>query len=428
MYKSLILVIAVTLQQIILVQAIPQIDKRQDNALTSILASLNVAKPTATPSNLQAATSVLSGIVSQNTGSSNLFQNALARVQNGLTSGRNLSNSNNNFVLGNNLVIGTNPPPKSVIYPKASPADAPYDVAESDLRGAIKIPTTFTYGVKPPVILFPGTGGTGYTTYVGNYIKLLSNVPYADPVWVDVPGFLLGDAQTNSEYAAYAINYIASITSTNVSVIAWSQGTLNTQWALKYWPSTRTKVSDFIGISSDFHGTALAYLIAPITEPPAIIQQEYESLYVNTLRRNGGDSAYVPTTSFYSGFFDEIVEPQQDPIASGIIKDARNVGVSNTQLQLACPGQPAGGFVTHEGALANGLGFALAVDALTHPGPGQLSRLNLAEVCQNYLAPGLNLADFALTEDQIVISAVTILTFQPRTLIEPPIKPYALLN
>jgi len=53
MYKSLILVIAVTLQQIILVQAIPQINKRQDNALTSILASLNVAKPTATPSNLQ---------------------------------------------------------------------------------------------------------------------------------------------------------------------------------------------------------------------------------------------------------------------------------------------------------------------------------------------------------------------------------------
>lgn len=33
---------------------------------------------------------------------------------------------------------------------------------------------------------------------MGNYIPLLSNVDYADPVWVNVPGYLLGDAQLNA--------------------------------------------------------------------------------------------------------------------------------------------------------------------------------------------------------------------------------------
>jgi hypothetical protein len=99
---------------------------------------------------------------------------------------------------GNNSDMNINPPPKTTIYPRASPSDPSYDVSESSLRGAIHIPSTFTYGKKPPVILFPGTGTTGYITFVGNFIPLLSNVDYADPVWVNVPGYLLNDAQVNA--------------------------------------------------------------------------------------------------------------------------------------------------------------------------------------------------------------------------------------
>jgi hypothetical protein len=187
-----------------------------------------------------------------------------------------------------------------------------------------------------------------------------------------------------------------------VSVIAWSQGNLDNQWALKYWPSTRTKVSDLISISPDFHGTTLAYLLCPpglliVGCDPSVAQQEYNSKFVSTLRANGGDSAYVPTTSIHSAT-DEIVEPQQGLTASAFINDARRVGVSNTEIQTACFGQPAGGIVTHEGAIANSLTFALAVDALKNPGPGSLSRLNLLSVCSQYIAPGLDLTDFLLTE------------------------------
>lgn len=54
-----------------------------------------------------------------------------------------------------------------------------------------------------------------------------------------------------------------SITSQNVSVISWSQGGLDTQWAVKYWPSTRNVTSNFIAQSPDFHGTVLAYITCP---------------------------------------------------------------------------------------------------------------------------------------------------------------------
>jgi hypothetical protein len=230
-----------------------------------------------------------------------------------------------------------------------------------------------------------------------------------------------------------------------VSVIAWSQGNLDTQWALKYWPSTRSKVSDFIAMSADFHGALAADIICPTGAPcaPSFKQQEYNSNFITALRSNGGDSAYVPTTSVYSAT-DEVVQPQAGTNASAYILDARHVGVSNTEVQTVCPGQPAGGFVTHEGILYNPLAYSLAVDALKNPGPGSLARIKTSQVCPCYVAPGLNLNDFLLTEsklksplctpnlcshfllsDALITSIMTNLAYEPKVTVEPPLKSYA---
>lgn len=77
-------------------------------------------------------------------------------------------------------------------------ADAPYDVPQFLLRAAISFPPGFTKGKKQPVILVPGTGSTGSGTYTNSYLALLSNVAYADPVVLNVPGYMLGDIQTNA--------------------------------------------------------------------------------------------------------------------------------------------------------------------------------------------------------------------------------------
>lgn len=173
----------------------------------------------------------------------------------------------------------------------------------------------------------------------------------------------------------------------------------------------------------------MANLIDPghdIPLPPAVKQQEYNSNFIQALRSNGGDSAYVPTTTIYSGFFDEIVEPQQGTGASAFINDARNVGVSNNQVQKVCPqGSAAAGFYTHESALINPLTFALIQDALTHPGPGRASRLNLQDVCSTFMTPGLTTQDFLETEATIPFAAFTIGAYPGKVVNEPAVRRYA---
>lgn len=160
--------------------------------------------------------------------------------------------------------------------------------------------------------------------------------------------------------------------------------------------------------------------------PPAVKQQRYFSNFVHALQRNGGDSAYVPTTTIYSGNFDEIVEPQQGTGASAFINDARRVGVSNNQVQKVCPaGSPGAGFYTHESTLINPLTFALVQDALTHKGPGQPSRLDLESVCSTDMTPGLTLQDFLETEATIPFAAFQIFAFPTKVVSEPAVRGYA---
>lgn len=149
--------------------------------------------------------------------------------------------------------------PAQSVYPSKASGDAPYSVAEADLRAAIQLPQSFTYGKKMPVIMSPGTGVTGSQTFSGNFQKLLANSTTTEPVILNIPDNLLDDVQVNAEYVAYAMNYVSGISNNQkVSVVTWSQGSINMQWAVKYWPSTRATVSDFVAVSPDIKGTTVA--------------------------------------------------------------------------------------------------------------------------------------------------------------------------
>jgi hypothetical protein len=326
-----------------------------------------------------------------------------------------------------------NPAPSAKIYPSKATGDAPYSVPEDKLRAAIQIPDTFSFGRngRTPVILIPGTAVPAGTTYNFNFGKLGNSIP-VDPVWVNIPRTSLSDAQVNSEYVAYAINYISAISAgKSVAIMSWSQGGLNVQWALKYWPSTRKVVQDFIAISPDLHGTVVGNLVCPalalLVCVPAFWQQGWESDFIRTLRADGGDSAYVPTTTVYSTF-DEIVQPMFGSNASAILGDVRGVGVKNVHLQTECAGKPAGGVYTHEGVLYNPLAWAVAIDAITHDGPADLARVDMENVCQQVLPQELGLSDLFGTEGLVLIAVAEALIYQPHVLREPPIKKYARLQ
>ncbi|OOF93689.1 hypothetical protein ASPCADRAFT_132120 [Aspergillus carbonarius ITEM 5010] len=334
---------------------------------------------------------------------------------------------NNNLNSGHNLNPGLD---RERIYPFRAAKDAPYSIPEEALRQAIYVSNFSPSGRngRKPVILVPGTAAPAGTTYYFNFGKLGSAIPAADVVWVNVPDASLGDVQVNAEYIAYAINYISILYQTKVTVISWSQGGLNTQWALKYWPSTRDMVEDFVALSPDFRGTIVSTLACPWLAgticTPALWQQGSDTRFVHTLRGFGGDSAYVPTTTIYSSF-DEVVQPMSGEQASAILQDSHGIGVSNNHLQTICPHKPAGGIYTHEGVLYNPLAWALAIDALTHDGPGDPSRLDIGKVCQRLLPPQLSLDDMLGTEGLLLVSMSEVLRYNPKTFTEPDIIGYA---
>ncbi|KAF5637952.1 lipase B [Fusarium sp. NRRL 52700] len=392
------------------------------------LDTLQKLKPTIKPKNVGEASAITEKVAQSEP--DNIVEYSARLIANGVVSGSvdDLLSYAQGLGSAENGNDNQNPDPPNSVYPQAASCDAPYSVSEDKLRSAIYIPDTFTYGNKLPVILFPGTGTTGWTSFRGSFIPLLTGVDWADPVWVNVPELLLGDAQINAEYAAYALNYIASLSKRSVAIIGWSQGNIDTQWAFKYWPSTRKVTTDHVAISADYKGTVLANFVdlSGITNTPSVVQQEAGSNFIKTLRSDGGDSGYVPTTSLYSSFLDEIVQPQEGTGASAYLLDERNVGVTNAEVQKVCAGKPGGSFYTHESMLMNPLSFALAKDALTHDGPGQISRLDLGTVCASSLAPGLGLEDLLITENAIVIAGISLVTYSPKVKQEPAIKEYAL--
>lgn len=401
------------------------------DVVDNLLEDLKLVTATAAPTSPEQAISTLSDILQATPTPSNIYAAVGDLVAAGLTTEN--ANSVVDFVDG--LLTGENSEsnvnlrfPSKPVYPKADFRDAPYSLSEAKLRGAIHIPSSFQYGrpgAPQPIILVPGTGNTGYINFVGNYIPLLQGSKIADPVWLNIPGYLLNDAQTNAEYVAYAISYIYGISrQRKIAVLTWSQGGIDAQWANKYWPSTRSKITDVVAFSPDYHGTIFANFAATpdFPLPPAFLQQEYNSNFIKTMRANGGDSAYVPTTTIYSGFFDEIVEPQQGTGASAYLLDARHVGVTNNEVQKICPDQPAGSFYTHEGTLYNPIGYALLVDALSHDGPGQVSRIDVNSICGQYISPGLNLSDLLLTENSILTAVVATLLYPDSTIQEPAIR------
>lgn len=321
--------------------------------------------------------------------------------------------------------------PSFAVHPKSGSDDPSYSISEEKLRGAIGIPSDFEYGngSKKAVILVPGTASMGGLVYASNYAKLLKDTDFADIVWLNVPHYLLDDVQNNAEYVAYAINYISGITNKNVSIISWSQGGMILQWAFKYWPSTNSKVDNFIPFAPDFRGTDMIYLACPAigydyTCTPAIKQQVTDSIAMKTLRNNNGLSAYVPTTSIYTGF-DDLVSNEEGTNAPSYIHDIRGVGVSNNRVQSLCPHKPAGSFYLHEGILYNPVGYALVIDALTHDGPGNASRIDLNIECDKVVPDGLSFVDVLATEALIPNCLIHILEYQPKTNSEPPIRSYA---
>jgi len=178
----------------------------------------------------------------------------------------------------------------------------------------------------------------------------------------------MGDMQISSEYIAYGLHYISYLSDgLSTAVISHSQGGPDVQWALQFWPSTRSVTRAFIALSPDFRGidlgtSNLSTICVDDLCQASIWQQSAGSHYYDALH-DANFEAQVPTTVIWTET-DEVVTPAQQnaqlPSAKAILA-----------VQDLCPLR----ITDHVLMVVDAAAFALALDALNHDGTASLVRV-----------------------------------------------------
>ncbi|WVQ94658.1 hypothetical protein IAU59_001738 [Kwoniella sp. CBS 9459] len=304
----------------------------------------------------------------------------------------------------------------------SAPGDAPYSLSCGELANVITFPDGFQGKQGGIVFLVHGTGSTGEETWgTGPYHTILPNKGKGyDIAWFTSPTRSLGDAQVNAEYIAYNIKVLAQKSkSGKVFLIGHSQGNINIQWALEFWPSMRHYVSGFASLAGDFHGTAEGPLLCAGQDllqagcEPSVLQQSVGSHYLAAQNSKGG-SALVSTTSLYT-LEDDIIQPE-------VVNPTSDLpGATVISVQQACPL-----YITdHFGMTVAAPAFYLAYDALTHGGSASLSRFD-SSMC-TFLSDSTIPNPFVEIPGvirQAALDAISVVAYEPKVFAEPKLMPY----
>ena len=111
---------------------------------------------------------------------------------------------------------------------------------------------------KNLVLFVPGTGVAITAAAFEGMQKSLKQELGSDNVdfiTVNLPNQSNGPIDIAAQYVAYAINYSYLYLGRKPTVVVWSQGSIDTQWAFKYWPSTRQTARNAVYESGDLKGT-----------------------------------------------------------------------------------------------------------------------------------------------------------------------------
>jgi hypothetical protein len=288
------------------------------------------------------------------------------------------------------------------------------------LAAALSCPSVFTHlESHEPVLLVHGTAVTPEEHWGFNYVPYLREAGF-DECTVRLPDRALGDIQVTSEYVVYALRFMARRTGAlaepaharKIDVVGHSQGALQPRWALKFWPSLRDIVDDYVGMSGPNHGDVYANAgCSGGSCIPAWWQYSIGSRFLAALNRGDETPGEVSYTTVWSQN-DNLVQPYTSPP----LKDA-----SNVMIQDLCPGRP----VEHLGTVSDAVAFAVVMDALTHHGPAKPSRFFRPELCAETYMPGVDPVSASSGAALAYWNAVTAIQFHGKTDHEPPLKWYA---
>lgn len=189
------------------------------------------------------------------------------------------------------------------------------------------------------------------------------------------------------------------------------------RWALKYWPDTRAKVDDLVGLASSNYGTKLFDPLCPLGVCSAAFwQQRQGSRFLGALNR-GADTWPGVSYTQIATVSDEVVVPYT---STYLAVPAGSTQVVNTTVQKLCPLE----VVDHFGMAYSNGAWLIALDALTHAGPANLSRIPRA-TCGRLLMPGVNRATFPTDMAQALSHTAQSTLGAKQLSAEPPLRAYA---
>lgn len=282
--------------------------------------------------------------------------------------------------------------------------------SQAVLASALTCPNGFHHPDKQVVLLGAGTGLWGTETYAKGLNVVLSNADF-DWCTIDVPDRLLGDVQTNTEFTVAAVRWIHRQTGRPISLVSHSQGAMEARWAVQWWPDVRATVDHVITIEGANQGLPTANVLCAIPCIPFAWQGRVGSNFMTAL-----NSDPMPAGPVYT--------------AISSITDVGNVAPTvyfipgnengNVFVQDKCPGRP----VDHIQSVFDAAELGIVMDALTHPGQVDLTRVPNA-VCGQLYAAGINPIDATTSIASLYAKNISGIVLGEKATAEPPLRPYA---
>jgi hypothetical protein len=243
-------------------------------------------------------------------------------------------------------------------------------------------------GVEP-VLLLPATTIDSAKNFGWSYEPFLHahGIPYCTS---DLPGsdaFNMDPIQNRADYIVYAIRHMYALAGHPIAIIGASQGGMVERWPLRFWPDTRAMVADVISLDGPNHGSLSANALCVVACAPAIKQQTYQSHFIRAINSYQETFAGISYTDIYT-YTDDFVEP--DLPGDSTVALSGPGDITNVAIQQICPTMVAEHLML---ASSNPVAAELALDAITHPGPGDPARISRSVCSELPMAmPGVSTA------------------------------------
>jgi pimeloyl-ACP methyl ester carboxylesterase len=310
----------------------------------------------------------------------------------------------------------------AVDYAPVDQPGPPLSASQAELDASLACTGNVDNASRAPVLLVHGTGSDPDHNFSWNWEPALNSlgIPWCT---VALIGNGMADIQESGERVVHAIRTMYARSGRRIAILGHSQGGMIPRWALRFWPDTRAMVDDVVGFAPSNHGTDGGNTVCNPDCSPAFWQQSSGSEFIKAANSFQETFAGISYTVAYT-HTDWVVTPNQDAETGSSSLRTGDGEISNVAIQDICPADVNEHLQI---GTVDPVAYALAIDALDHPGPADPSRINPG-VCTQIFMPGVN--PVTVAGDQLASSTAlgeTIATY-PHVPSEPPLKCYVLAS